>query len=133
MFIIIVVVMMIYFAMLRLDEISKLLWLVVHTIKPIIYGLAIAYLLNPIMKFVEQHLSAFLKKTFPNLEKTHQISRSVGILCAVMFLIAVIVALCNMMIPELYRSIRDMAVTVPGQLNDALDLITRTQIGRAHV
>ena len=57
-FIVIVVVMMIYFAMLRLDEISKLLWLVVHTIKPIIYGLAIAYLLNPIMKFVEQHLSA---------------------------------------------------------------------------
>lgn len=128
-FIVIVVVLMIYFAMLRLDEISKLLWLVVHTIKPIIYGLAIAYLLNPIMEFVEQHLNAFLKRTFPNLEKTHQISRSVGILAAVMFLLAVIVALCNMMIPELYRSIRDMAMTVPGQLNDALDFITKMVAG----
>lgn len=128
-FIVIVVVIMIYFAMLRLDEISKLLWLVVHTVKPIIYGLAIAYLLNPIMKFVERHLNTFLKRAFPNLEKTHQISRSVGILAAVMFLLAVIVALCNMMIPELYRSIRDMAMTVPGQLNDALDFITKMVAG----
>lgn len=128
-FIVIVVVIMIYFAMLRLDEISKLLWLVVHTVKPIIYGLAIAYLLNPIMEFVERHLNTFLKRAFPNLEKTHQISRSVGILAAVMFLLAVIVALCNMMIPELYRSIRDMAMTVPGQLNDALDFITKMVAG----
>lgn len=128
-FIVIVVVIMIYFAMLRLDEISKLLWLVIHTVKPIIYGLAIAYLLNPIMEFVERHLNTFLKRAFPNLEKTHQISRSVGILAAVMFLLAVIVALCNMMIPELYRSIRDMAMTVPGQLNDALDFITKMVAG----
>ena len=128
-FIVIVLVIIFYFTMLRLDDISKLLWMVVRTIKPIIYGLAIAYLLNPIMKFVEQHLSQFLKKRFPKFEKVHQVSRSVGILAAVMFLIAVIVALCNMMIPELYRSIRDMAVTVPGQLNDALDFITKTLAG----
>ncbi len=128
-FIVIVLVIIFYFTMLRLDDISKLLWMVVRTIKPIIYGLAIAYLLNPIMKFVEQHLSQFLKKTFPKFEKVHQVSRSVGILAAVMFLVAVIVALCNMMIPELYRSIRDMAVTVPGQLNDALDFITKTLAG----
>lgn len=128
-FIVIVVVIVFYFAMLRLDEISKLLWMVIHILKPIIYGLAIAYLLNPIMKFVEQHLSRFLKKSFPKLEKVHQISRSVGILAAVMVLLAVVVALCNMMIPELYRSIRDMAVTVPGQLNDALDMITKVMAG----
>ena len=78
---------------------------------------------------LRQHLSQFLKKRFPKFEKVHQVSRSVGILAAVMFLIAVIVALCNMMIPELYRSIRDMAVTVPGQLNDALDFITKTLAG----
>lgn len=128
-FIVIVIVIMFYFAMLRLNEISKLVWLIIHILKPIIYGLAIAYLLNPIMKFVEQHLSRLLKKVFPKLEKVHQISRGIGILSAVMVLLAVIVALCNMMIPELYRSIRDMAVTVPGQLNDALDLITKTLAG----
>ncbi len=127
--IVILVVIIFYFAMLRLNDISKMLWMVVHIIKPIIYGLAIAYLLNPIMKFVEQHLSKFLKKAFPKLEKVHQISRGAGILAAVMVLLAVIVALCNMMIPELYRSIRDMAVTVPGQINDALDFITKMMAG----
>ena len=128
-FIIIAVVIIFYFAMLRLDEISKLVWMVIRILKPIIYGLAIAYLLNPIMKFVEQHLSRLLEKAFPKLKKVHQISRSVGILSAVMVLLAIIVALCNMMIPELYGSIRDMAFTVPGQLNDALDWITKMMAG----
>lgn len=128
-FIVIVIVILFYFTMLRLDDISKLVWMVIHILKPIIYGLAIAYLLNPIMEFVERHLSKILKKAFPKLEKVHQISRGVGILSAVIVLLAVIVALCNMMIPELYRSIRDMAVTVPGQLNDALEYITEMMAG----
>lgn len=128
-FIVIVIVILFYFTMLRLDDISKLVWMVIHILKPIIYGLAIAYLLNPIMKFVEQHLSKILKKAFPKSDKIHQFSRGIGILSAVVVLLAVIVALCNMMIPELYRSIRDMAVTVPGQLNDALDRITKMMAG----
>lgn len=128
-FIVIVIGIVFYFTMLRLDSISKILWMVVNILKPIIYGLAIAYLLNPIVKFVERHVRISLKKTFPKLKRAEAVSRSVGILSAVLVLLAVIVALCNMMIPELYRSIRNMVVTVPGQLNDAIDYITRMMAG----
>ena len=128
-FIVIVIGIGFYFAMLRMDSISKVIWMIVHILKPIIYGLAIAYLLNPIMKFVERHVAAALRKTFPSLKKTEVLSRGVGIFSAIIVLLAVIVALCNMMIPELYRSIRNMVLTVPGQLNDALDYITEMMAG----
>lgn len=128
-FIVIVIGIVFYFTMLRMDSISKVLWMIVHILKPIIYGLAIAYLLNPIVKFVERYVSSALRKAFPKLKKVDSLSRGVGIFSAIIVLLAVIVALCNMMIPELYRSIRNMVVTVPGQLNDALDYITKMMAG----
>ena len=128
-FIVIVIGIVFYFTMLRLDTISKTLWMVVNILKPVIYGLAIAYLLNPIVKFVERHVNIALKKTFPRLRRAETLGRSIGIISAVLVLLAVIVALCNMMIPELYRSIRNMVVTVPGQLNDAIDYITKMMAG----
>ena len=54
---------------------------------------------------------------FPRIKNAGGISRGAGILLAIVVMFALIVALCNMMIPELYRSIRDMILTVPSQLN----------------
>lgn len=124
-FIVIVIGIVFYFTMLRLDEISEGIRLVIHILKPIIYGLALAYLLNPIVKFVEQNLQLLLEKVFPGRKKACALCRTVGIIAAIVVLIAIVTGLCNMLIPELYRSIRDMVLTVPGQLNDALDSMTK--------
>ena len=85
--------------------------------KPIIYGLAIAYLLNPIVKWIDRRMIPFLEKHCPKLKKKKQISRGVGIFVSVILMIALIVTLLNMMIPELYGSIRDMIFNVPSQMN----------------
>ena len=53
----------------------------------------------------------------PKLKKKKQISRGVGIFVSVILMIALIVTLLNMMIPELYGSIRDMIFNVPSQMN----------------
>ena len=124
-FIVIVIGIVFYFTMLRLDEISEGIRLVIHILKPIIYGLALAYLLNPIVKFVEQNLQLLLEKVLPGRKKACALCRTVGIIAAIVVLIAIVTGLCNMLIPELYRSIRDMVLTVPGQLNDALDSMTK--------
>lgn len=123
-FVVIVACIFFYFALLRLNAISEVIGVVFDVLRPIIYGLAIAYLLNPIVKFVERWLRPFLKRRFPNFKKVDSICRSIGVFTALLVLIAIIVALCNMLIPELYRSIRDMILTVPSQINDALDYIT---------
>lgn len=120
-FVVIAACILFYFALLRMTNISNVFTKIYEVLKPIIYGLAIAYLLNPIVKYVDRHMVPFLEKKFPNTKKARQVSRSLGIFLALIILFLVVVALCNMMIPELYRSIRDMIKTVPSQLNQFMD------------
>lgn len=122
-FVVIAASIIFYFALLRLPAISGVFKEIFHVLKPIVYGLGIAYLLNPIVKFVEAHLEPVLKKKLSKPKQIHALARGAGIFAAVAVLLLVIIALFNMMIPELYRSIRDMVVTVPSQLNQMVDTI----------
>lgn len=122
---VVIVCLLIYFALLRLERISNVIYLVLGILKPIIYGFAIAYLLNPIVKKVDEYLIPYINRHFPNSKKAAQISRGTGIFVAVVLLISIITALCNMMLPELYKSIWNMVSTVPSQLNTAVDQITK--------
>lgn len=128
-FVVIMTCMLFFFAMLRVDDISKIVRLILHILKPIIYGMGIAYLLNPIVKFVESHLIPILKEHFPKLKNPDKIGRGFGIFTAILIMLAVIAALFNMLIPELYRSVRDMILTVPSQINEALIHITALMSG----
>ena len=120
-FIVIATCILFYFALLRLTVISDILAKVIHVLKPIIYGLAIAYLLNPIVNIVDRHLLPVIKKRFPHFKKKESFVRAIGIMTGLLLLIAIVVTLFNMMIPELYRSIRDMVLTVPSQMNHFLE------------
>ncbi|MBC5688270.1 AI-2E family transporter [Mediterraneibacter sp. NSJ-55] len=124
-FVVIAACILFYFALLRLTIISDILAKIIHVLKPIIYGMAIAYLLNPIVKFADRHLLPVIKKKFPKLKKKEQLTRGMGIMAGLLVLIAVVVALFNMMIPELYRSIRDMVITVPSQMNHFLESFSK--------
>lgn len=106
-----------YFAFLRFSGISSVFEKIFHILKPIIYGLVIAYLLNPIVRWVERYVTPFLEKKVKKKERAHKIGRGVGIFTSLIFAVFVIVALCNMLIPELYKNIRDLIVTLPGQMN----------------
>ncbi len=120
----IILCMLCFFVLLRVDDISKILKLIFNILRPIVYGLAIAYLLNPIVKTVERYLKPWVKKRFPRFKKSHQFCRGVGIAVALVVMSTIISALFNMLIPELYNSIRNLALTLPGQINEALHNLT---------
>lgn len=117
MFFVVAACILFYFALLRLSEISKTVRMILAVLKPIIYGMVIAYLLNPLVRWVEQKMMHFLEKRFPKFKKKEAFSRGCGIFLAIVLLIVVIVELLNMMIPQLYVSIRDMIFNVPSQMN----------------
>ncbi len=123
-FVVIILCMLCFFVLLRMDDISKVLKLIFNILRPIIYGLAIAYLLNPIVKTVERYLKPWVEKRFPNFKKTQKLCRGIGIVAALVVMLAVISTLFNMLIPELYKSIRNLALTLPGQINEALRNLT---------
>lgn len=123
-FVVIILCMLCFFILLRMDDISAVIGMILNILRPIIYGLAIAYLLNPIVKTIERYLRPWMKKQFPKVKKNHQVCRGIGIFVAIVIMLTVIAALFNMLIPELYRSIRNMVLTVPGQINEALKTLT---------
>ena len=106
-----------FFILLRFSEISEFVKKIINVSMPIIYGFVIAFLLNPIMKQIEK----FVKRLFENKkvgEKfVDKFSRTLGVFGALVFGIAIVVALLNMIIPELYASISGLVVSLPKDID----------------
>lgn len=117
-----------YFALLRMTNLSEGFTKVFYVLKPIIYGFILAYLLNPIVKKVDNYLVPELAKKIKKEERVRALSRGVGILLSLMVLFALISTLCNLLLPELYASIRNLVFTLPGQLNDLVSKVNDIQL-----
>ena len=86
---------------------------------PIIYGAAIAYLLTPIVNFLER------KIIFPIFEKRHKTLQKKGrkavrwicVILSVFFMFLIIYALVMMILPQLIRSIMNIIYSFPHYVN----------------
>ena len=94
---------------------------VLGMLQPIIFGLVIAYLLNPSVKFYEKHIFTPLTADMKNRDKAKGLNRGLSITLSIIVFIALIVILLNMIIPELYNSIVSLVTYVPGQLTKVTD------------
>lgn len=117
-----------YFAFLRLDDIAGLLGKIGGILQPIILGLVFAYLLNPLVTIIENQVIKMFEKKAKNREKLRKVSRSIGIAGSLLVAFAVVILLLNMVIPELYRSIRDLIMSLPHQINNAIDFLESEKI-----
>ncbi|MBQ8559098.1 MAG: AI-2E family transporter [Tyzzerella sp.] len=118
-----------YFAFLRFEYISEFVGEILGIVRPIVYGFVVAYLLNPIVKLVERYVKLLLGKVIKNEKWIHKIGRSTGILIAFIVAAALLTALFNMVIPELIRSIGDLFKTLPGQIEEFIDYVSKLQEG----
>lgn len=105
-----------YFVFLRFDAITSAIGTIFEVLSPIICGFVFAFLMNPIVKKVEPPLKRLLKRLFKKEETAQKIARGIGIFAAMIVILAVVVALLNMIIPELYKSIRDLVATLPDEI-----------------
>ena len=122
-FLVIVACIVCYFAFLRIDDIAKFLKEVATILQPVIMGLVFAYLLNPMVKMIERNLIPVLDEKIKNEKKVRSLARNIGVFTSILITLAVVVLLLNMVLPELYESIRDMIISLPGQMNDAMEYL----------
>ena len=92
-------------------------------LQPILIGLVLAYLINPIVKFLERHLNPFLKTHMKRKDKAKKVARGVSVTGALLFVIIIIAILLNMVIPQLYSSIERMVVQLPRQVEAFMDWV----------
>lgn len=116
-----------YFALLRLTNVRITFGKVYDVLKPVIYGCVIAYLLTPLVKKVDKYMIPFLEERMDDKKKIMKISRGTGIAVSLLLLFTIIVLLCNLLIPELYNSIKTLVVTLPNQLNYTMYRINNFQ------
>ena len=106
-----------YFVLLRLTNLSDTFNLIWDALKPVTYGCVIGYLMTPMIKKIDAKLYPFLEAKLNNKKRAFKISRSVGIASSLIFLFALVAILCNLLIPEIYKSVKNLVVTLPGQVN----------------
>ena len=70
-------------------------------IAPVVYGIAIAYILNPIMVRVERCLFSFFESRKMKAKAAKKLSRALGVITAIAVGIAVVYAFFAMLLPNL--------------------------------
>ena len=90
-------------------------------LQPVIMGFIVAYLLNPVMVFLEKHLFVFLKPRVKGERKAKKMARVLGTVGSLLCLLLIIFLLLYMMIPELIKSIQNMMVDLPAEFRSFVD------------
>lgn len=100
---------------------------IVNVILPILYGLLIAYLFNPIMIFFERY---FLRWFKPSTTKQQKAIRSLSIVAVYVCIIGTIILMIRYLIPQISKNILDLIDVAPVYLEN---LSTRIKELEHHV
>lgn len=100
-------------------------------LRPILYGICLAYLLRPICGFFEKKAKKYLYKFDKNNKmdenKKNKISLIISIIIAFIILFSVLFILLKMILPQLISSIPLLIDTIFQEINKLLDYINQHQ------
>lgn len=99
---------------------------ILNAMQPIIIGLVLAYILNPIMLFLQDANKKFFTKHFKKEKTVEKVSRGLAVTGCVVIIIGFIGLLIAAVVPSLITSVSSLVNTLPG---DVTALINRIQSG----
>lgn len=102
---------------------------VMSALNPIIIGLVLAYLMNPIMKFFEKYIKKFFIARGMEKKTANKWSRGIAIGCTVIVLAVAIAALIAAVVPSLISSISTLVSTLPKDVEDFIKKIQEGNFG----
>lgn len=122
-----IIAIVVFFALWRLDSVVAVANKYLGYISPVIYGVSIAYVLNPAVVYFERLLGArFMKaKSEKTRAKADRLAKNLSIAIVIALAIAVIVVLCLMIIPSMLESIIDLAKQIVPLINSLVDRIDK--------
>ena len=91
----------------------SLLGAVGKILSPLVSGIVIAFLLNPIVNFVDLRLRPLLEKRGLKASKAYKISRGISLVFAFIFAAFIVYAFFSMLVPQLYESIMSIIDSAP--------------------
>ncbi|MBQ4109618.1 MAG: AI-2E family transporter [Clostridia bacterium] len=121
-----------FFTMYKMSHIGTFFSTVFDILQPITFGLGIAYILLPAVNGIEKRLKSFSDHRVKNRKKQPKIkfrfknlTRSSSVFISIAFLLIIIYILGNMILPELYNTIAELAKNLPAQIKEFTDSANR--------
>lgn len=102
-----------FFFIFRLQNVGALLGKIMKTLTPVIYGLVIAYLLNPIANYWNRTLLVVFRKKLKNEKRAAGLAKGLSILIALIIAVVIICGLLLLVLPRLAESIAVMIDSIP--------------------
>lgn len=120
------------FLVFRFDQIKGAIDGFANIAQPILYGLAIGYLMNPVMARIERGILKLMKSKGES-QKSRKIARTVSSILAVFVFILVIASLLSMVIPQVVGNISNLVEILPSQVNDFIAHMSEWRFGNEDV
>lgn len=99
---------------------------ITSVLSPILYGLLIAYLFNPIMDFFERYLLMWFK---PKEKRQRQWIRITSILAVYVCIVGTIILMFRYLIPQLIENLKELANMVPVYKQELFTMLTNIEEG----
>lgn len=109
-----------YYLLQHLGRISAFFGAIISALSPIIWGLVIAYLLDPLATYYERKLNKLMADRTRNPEKAGKRSRVIAAFLAFFTAVAFIALLGVLVIPEISSSISGIVKELPSQVDNIM-------------
>lgn len=106
------------FVVMRWSLVAALGAKIANILAPVIYGAVFAYLLNPVYNRVQAAVMKMTEKIITQEEGRKRLGGFLGTLASLFLLVAVVVGLISMLIPQLINSIHGVMETLPASINN---------------
>lgn len=114
-----------FFLIYRLPGILSFIKKILSVTQPVIIGLIIAYLVNPIANSINSALLKLSKKYFNKRpEIARKISKAISVIGALAAFLLILVLIIYMIVPQFIDSISSMIKVLPGQLDALINKIS---------
>ncbi|MBQ3515046.1 MAG: AI-2E family transporter [Lachnospiraceae bacterium] len=119
-FLVIVLSMIFFFFLFRIDRVGVLVKEAIKVLQPIIVGVVMAYLLNPVEKFVEIRLLKLKKEPGHGYRK---FARNMGILLSICIGIFIVIFLVMTVVPQFISSAQEIITELPDKMNKLVNWV----------
>lgn len=93
------------------------------TLSPVLIGLFVAYLLNPVLVRFEKLFKKLLDKTRADVYKKRRVSKALAITVTMLIAVAMLTSLFLLIIPEFAESLSMLISDLPGYIADVQDWV----------
>ena len=122
-----------FFALYRFEGFAGIWSKLLAAAMPIIMGLVLAYLMNPVMLWLERCFKKLLSKKMKSESKLRKVSRALAITGSVIILVAIISLLIAAIVPSVIASISGLMKTLPNDVAAFINMIKNGNFGDSKI